>query len=581
MRSYPTLSFLFAFTLPPLASAYVAGCSAPADEPTGSSEAALVREPKLLVRQVATLLKGPDGACKNCHTVDRDEVRDWGQAMQAVHAACVASPGLTPRQRVDCLRVDPSSGESPFSAAKLGFYAAGATQAEFVNLFAQAYGPAEGAVRHAAFVQRVSMPIGGAPLTPAQFKKVKGWVLLGMPALNDSVFDDDVTPVPGCEESTTPALADHIGRMKTEGWGARLAELATPMFGCGAATNPLACLTTQPDLTAALGEPAVVQKLRELHKQPLASHFWTRSSADGRYLGFGFGFQSGVVDLKKPNPIITVEASYDPYFFPSNDGFGFAGALSDGALRFCRQSLLADVAAQPSPAITLGEAKCMSLGGAVYQSVGSALDGVRYFVTVGTHVDDDGGHSTTSPLPAPFDQDAATVFVPMENDGQSYEAGPAATVGLPREGDAMLSPSSLLVGTRYAGTGSQQGGYRVRFVDAKPSGGGGLSVQTPLAAQLCFRGGKLNFSFDERFLATHQYVDPSDPAHASLPRGSSNIVIADLKTGKKTRLTKMGAGQYALFPHFRADGWLYFLVRDMGKGTEFVVATDAALRVPG
>jgi hypothetical protein len=37
----------------------------------------------------------------------------------------------------------------------------------------------------------------------------------------------------------------------------------------------------------------------------------------------------------------------------------------------------------------------------------------------------------------------------------------------------------------------------------------------------------------------------------------------------------------ALYPHFRADGWLYFLVRD-GRGAqkrEYVLASDAALKL--
>ncbi len=55
-------------------------------------------------------------------------------------------------------------------------------------------------------------------------------------------------------------------------------------------------------------------------------------------------------------------------------------------------------------------------------------------------------------------------------------------------------------------------------------------------------------------------------------------MIADLKTGTSVRITKMKAGQYALYPHFRADGWLYFLVRDMNAQKEYFVASDIALR---
>jgi len=39
----------------------------------------------------------------------------------------------------------------------------------------------------------------------------------------------------------------------------------------------------------------------------------------------------------------------------------------------------------------------------------------------------------------------------------------------------------------------------------------------------------------------------------------------------------MQPGQYALYPHFRSDGWIYFLVRDKNNGKEHAVASDAAL----
>ena len=45
----------------------------------------------------------------------------------------------------------------------------------------------------------------------------------------------------------------------------------------------------------------------------------------------------------------------------------------------------------------------------------------------------------------------------------------------------------------------------------------------------------------------------------------------------RRRITTMGAGQYALYPHFRSDGWIYFLVRDHDTAKEYVLASDAAL----
>ena len=64
-----------------------------------------------------------------------------------------------------------------------------------------------------------------------------------------------------------------------------------------------------------------------------------------------------------------------------------------------------------------------------------------------------------------------------------------------------------------------------------------------------------------------------------LTKGASNIVLVDLQTHKTTVVTHMNPGQYALYPHFRSDGWLYFLVRDVNAGgAEHLVASDLALR---
>ena len=45
-------------------------------------------------------------------------------------------------------------------------------------------------------------------------------------------------------------------------------------------------------------------------------------------------------------------------------------------------------------------------------------------------------------------------------------------------------------------------------------------------------------------------------------KGTANIILVNMVTGVRTRITTMKPGQYALFPHFRSDGWIYFLVRD-------------------
>lgn len=571
------------------------GCS-PIEENVESTEQANTAQDLADAKDVLALLGGPNGRCKNCHGVTATKVRAWGNALKDVETQCFAPANLSAQERVNCLRSIPSNSSSPFSARRLGLYATDASHDSFKNLFEDAFGAATWSTEYVAFAQKAAMPRGGTAITTTEFAKMKAWVLRGMPQLDEAAGGGDAGTDAGgdsgadaaspdaalpttCTAQTTPALATHLATMKTAGWGARLADLSTPMFGCGSGSG-LGCLGTLPEVTSTYGAPNVTQKLRKLHAQDLASHYWVRSSADGRYLGYGDNNASKIIDLTKPAtaPAIDVAAPYDPFFFPSNDGFAFAGSDA-GGIRVCRQSLLADVGTAAHPAIALTEAKCTQIGSSVYESIGSALDGSRYFVTWGSHENDDGGNDITAPLPAAFGATAQTQFTPMVNSGLSFQAKTPIAVPLPGEGDMMLSPSSLLAATRF-GDGQKQRGYRIRFVKATTSSAGATTIQLPLAAEVCLAGAKPSFSFDERFVAAHQYADSSEPdqAAANLPAGSSNIVIADLKTGTSVRITKMKAGQYALYPHFRADGWLYFLVRDMNAQKEYFVASDIALR---
>jgi hypothetical protein len=98
-------------------------------------------------------------------------------------------------------------------------------------------------------------------------------------------------------------------------------------------------------------------------------------------------------------------------------------------------------------------------------------------------------------------------------------------------------------------------------------------------------GNKANFSFDERFLVTHHYLTredfASDAAWAPYKeKGASDILITDFVTGKKLRITHMKPGQFALYPHFRSDGWLMFMVRDASGASksEVIAASDWAIR---
>jgi hypothetical protein len=114
-------------------------------------------------------------------------------------------------------------------------------------------------------------------------------------------------------------------------------------------------------------------------------------------------------------------------------------------------------------------------------------------------------------------------------------------------------------------------------------------VQTNEVGRYCINGAKPSVSFDEKYFVTHHYVGPNDwqdlgfssandgTFKEMLQKGTSNIIIVNIATGARTRVTNMKPGQYALYPHFRSDGWFYFLVRDKNSNKEYAVASDAAL----
>jgi hypothetical protein len=566
-----------------VAGSAVVGCVLDDREPNEAATADLTAEERELARKAFNVIAGNDARCNRCHTAGRDDIVRWGEAMKTMEERCLA-PGLalSAAERIDCLRDDPSDPTSGWSADKLGLYSGGADLSQLKGLFQEAY-PDDWEARHAEFVSQAAMPLGSARgFTESDFTTIKSWVLRGMPGL------DEVLSEPGasaCVPKTTPALTAHMDEMKSDGWGARLLAASTPMAGCGSATKATDCLTSLPDLTATWGAKGTVQTLRELRKFDTRSSYWTRSSADGRFTAFG-GSPSRIVDLEAPpdTPPVTVRAPYDPAFFPNNDGFSFAGTQA-GGLRVCRQSVLLDALASKERTITFSEPGCTRIINTVYQSIGASLDGSLFFMATGAHTNDAGGSS--GPLSAAFGPNATTTLTPMFNDGTRYVPGQYIDVKIPFEGDQQLSPSNKLLITRF-GQRAGTSGYRIRMLTptvtpAAANADGGASalpsveVSTTEIATVCLAGGKPQLSFDERFLAVHQYTDPNDNPHG-LPAGTSNIFVADLKTGDVIQVTNVAAGQKALYPHFRADGWLYFIVREAAKET--LVASDVVLHRP-
>ena len=204
------------------------GCSSANSESQSTSEAAFTAEELALAKSAVDLISGENAHCNQCHTAGRQDVRRWGEAMLTVAQSCFSStPALTAAERVACMSDDPTDPASAFSATKLGLFSGGANRLQALFTGADPTG-----ARFQAF-KSASMPMGtGMPaLTSEEFTKIMSWVFAGMPAFNE-VLGGPPEPAE-CVPSVSPKLAAHVTAMNSEGWGARLIEAATPMFGCG------------------------------------------------------------------------------------------------------------------------------------------------------------------------------------------------------------------------------------------------------------------------------------------------------------------------------------------------------------
>jgi hypothetical protein len=200
---------------------------------------------------------------------------------------------------------------------------------------------------------------------------------------------------------------------------------------------------------------------------------------------------------------------------------------------------------------------------------------------------------------AAFESQSTTSLLPMLNQGNGFEAGAPTRVQTPLQGDPMLSPSGRLLVTRVKGrertvnidgtdvVTAEQAGYALHLIDTTLDGAD-WTASVAEVGRLCVNGSKPVISFDERWMVFHHYVTSEDATELGfasandpgfrgyLDSGASNIYLVDLLTGASQRITNVSPGQYALFPHFRSDGWIYFVVRTLDTN-EYFAASDAAL----
>ncbi|MBA3541513.1 MAG: hypothetical protein H0T79_18010, partial [Deltaproteobacteria bacterium] len=342
------------------------------------------------------------------------------------------------------------------------------------------------------------------------------------------------------------------------------------------------------------------------------SYFWTRSSASGRFIAHGVAGVAGsyIIDLQRTdNPATAADETlvpiantqYDPSFFPDDGGFMFQGGTVGAKNNTCAMSVLTSNPA----AVSMTEVGCtVSTTVGLYQHVGRALDGDSF--AIDSQFTNDNGPGATNNGPG-YDADATVPgaeldprtefssrgridFTPLMFDGTRYVPRPMVHLDTPYEGDTVLSPSARLVMSRVADPIDRQLGYVLRRVDATQAGNSYM-IEVPEIARYCIKGAKPSFSFDERYVVYHHYVGntpadaielgftgTSDPGFQPyLQDGAANLYLMELTTGVTRRLTSMHPGQFALFPHFRSDGWIYADVRDRNTDHEYMIAHDGAL----
>lgn len=471
----------------------------------------------------------------------------------------------SPKDVITCLRQDPSNESSPYMPQKLGLYTVSSHLGWFADLFRGAY-PVDDdgntrdtwVVEYSKFKSHMSMPKGNHPrMALKDTDEVLEWFARGLPNLSTYV-QQEPTPTT-CTPSITSAVASHVSTMATQGWRAVNRSRDLSMFGCGSATDPRDCLTDMPRASSKSygsqwedGTGGVLRVVREFEGR---TSYWMRTSADGRFIGNGGLTSAGaaITDLQR-GVEIPADASYDPGFFPDNSGFIIQGSGAN----FCTTNLLTS---NPDH-ITFDEPQCSNASNVgLYQHLSAALGGGDKFVINSQFVSDPGYGAPG----AEFASDAKIQITPLAFDGTHFNQKNTIEVDSPYEGDSVLSPSATLVISRLAGPGGQQLGYVLRSLDATPSGSS-YSIDTPEIATYCMVGSKPAISYDEAYMVLHRYASDR-----------SDIYLVDLRTGAEHKITNMKAGQYALYPHWRSDNWVMFLVKDNNSNKEYAVASDAAL----
>lgn len=597
--------------LPILALGMVA-CASNTEEEVSAADLTDTNLAKKALEAVGSKIDGREtsgGICTQCHNHDvnnQGTFKRWSAGYKSA-MEILKDTRRSQEERINALRADPSDPTSKFDVQKLGIITAGAnlgtgptvSREKHPNTYAQNVlieklfdGKPE---EYDQFLNNTLMPgqIGMDRMSPGQYEAILTWIERGLPQLDKFIADTGRPTV--CEENLSE-LKDHASNVRARSWATYNAEARLAMFAC-TDSDPLNCFKQKngskdvfPDGTkSTVGKewPIVegtVRIAQDLKKSQ--GNFWTRTSADGRFVAMG-GSPSRIVDLAarldNTQREITVSAPYDPDFFPGNTAFMYQSTQAGGGA-VCAQSLLT----KPDVTnITFLEPECSKLTGvALYQTVAQAQGDNAFtdLFAVNNANGADNPSSTSehdrSTNAGPEAKAVISVAVSTGTEG-GYDMKKQHEIPLPFHGDTMASRTLELLGSRIQGAEGALG-YAITKVEKKQTSRG-YSFSGKDIGRICMPGNKANFSFDERFLATHHYLERSDFDSDSAwepykKKGGSEILMVDFVTGKKIKVLRSSPGQYVLFPHFRSDGWLVLELRDRINKTGYILVSDAALQ---
>lgn len=564
---------------------------------------------RLALTTVGADIPGSSLKCAGCHTLDAQNLNRWGTQFSRINQWCLH--GKSPanlsvdesKDAVRCLLENPEDSGSRYHPSRLGFWAGGASELKPVF---QKSGIVSWEAQFQEFLDVVKMPRNGEEgFTTDDLAIFNEWIRRNYTKIE--VFLGQVEkPSAECIPQSSPELKAHIRTMAASGWSAVNRFRGLLMFGCQPGAAATSCFQMKNRAGADLfpkvenlqpwaranAQPAR-WTLRKIVEFPNSTSFWVRTSADGRFTASGMrdlpSFGAGILDL---NPILSgnsprvipVASSYDPGFFPDNSGFSFQGGNS-GTL-FCSMRTLLDPANRNITGNTRG---CTATTLGLYHSSGVGLSGDDYIAIHGSFVNDSAGESIQD-----FPSRMRLQFLPLLFDGIAYRPQPSVMKEFSFEGDFIISPSTSLLVSRASGVDLQsaqrtvvQKSYNLHGIKRTVSDGV-MQISATNLGTVCARGGKGTFSYDERFFTFHHrvstedyrdfgYSSPNDPEFTRYVESrASNIYLHDMLTGKTHRITKFAAGQVALFPHFRSDGWLHFLANGNGERRS-LMASDAAI----